>query len=103
MERGDTVIQIQFAYPGGTFVGIARNAYGLAGAGSIPVELKGGIGQKQSGIIIKHAYEQMWSILEATADGALCGIDPIRSDEIPPRGSYYYEDIPPNENADDGE
>ncbi|BBO68138.1 hypothetical protein DSCA_20680 [Desulfosarcina alkanivorans] len=90
-------------YPGGTFAGIARNAYGLAGAGSILVELKGGIGQKQSGMIIKHAYEQMWSILEATADGSLYEIDPTRSDEIPPRGTYYYKDIPPNENDDDGE
>lgn len=83
-------------YPGGTFAGIARNAYGLAGAGSILVELKGGIGQKQSGMIIKHAYEQMWSILEATADGSLYSIDPARSDEIPPRGTYYYKDIPRN-------
>ncbi len=90
-------------YPGGTFAGIARNAYGLMGAGSILVELKGGIGQKQSGMIIKHAYEQMWSILEATADGSLIMIDPARSDEIPPRGSYYYRDLPPSESEDDGE
>ncbi|HKJ65815.1 MAG TPA: M14 family zinc carboxypeptidase, partial [Desulfopila sp.] len=88
-------------YPGGTFAGIARNAYGLMGAGSILVELKGGIGQKQSGMIIKHAYEQMWSILEATADGSLFDIDPGRSDEIPPRGSYYYKQIPAN--APEGE
>lgn len=46
-------------YPGGAFAGIARNAYGLGGAGAILVELKGGIGQKQGGMIIKHAYEQM--------------------------------------------
>jgi len=37
------------------YEGIARNAYGLAGAGSVLVEMKGGIGQKQSGMIIKHA------------------------------------------------
>jgi zinc carboxypeptidase len=85
-------------YPGGTFAGIARNAYGLMEAGSILVELKGGIGQKQSGMIIKHAYEQMMTILEATADGSLYDIPPERSDEIPPRGSYYYK-----EDADDGE
>ncbi len=89
-------------YPGGTFAGIARNAYGLMGAGSILVELKGGIGQKQSGMIIKHAYEQMWTLLESTADRSLETIDPARSDEIPPRGSYYYKDIPPGE-IDDGE
>lgn len=103
----DHMMQFGFAtvtlYPGGTFAGIARNAYGLAGSGSILVELKGGIGQKQSGMIIKHAYEQMWSILEATADGSLYDIDPARSDEIPPRGSYYYKDIPAYGNGDDGE
>jgi hypothetical protein len=65
--------------------------------------LKGGIGQKQSGMIIKHAYEQMWSILEATADGSLYDIDPARSDEIPPRGSYYYKDIPYQGGPEDGE
>jgi hypothetical protein len=90
-------------YPGGTFAGIARNAYGLLEAGSILVELKGGIGQKQSGMIIKHAYEQMWSILEATADESLYYVDPERADEIPPRGSFYYKELPPNEGADDGE
>jgi hypothetical protein len=88
-------------YPGGTFAGIARNAYGLIGAGSILVELKGGIYPKQNGMITKHAFEQMWAILEATADGSLFEIDPARSDEIPPRGSFYYKDLPPN--PEDGE
>jgi hypothetical protein len=84
-------------YPGGTYAGIGRNGYGLAGAGSILVELKGGIGQKQSGMIIKHAYEQMWSILQTTADGSLYGVDPDRSDEIPTDRNYYYKDLPPEE------
>lgn len=88
-------------YPGGTFAGIARNAYGLSGAGSILVELKGGIGQKQSGMIIKHAYEQMWAILEATADESLFLIDPELADTIPERGSRYYKELP--RNGDDGE
>ena len=82
-------------YPGGTYAGIGRNGYGLAGAGSILVELKGGIGQKQSGMIIKHAYEQMWSIFQATADGSLYGVDPDRSGEIPTDRNYYYKDLPP--------
>jgi hypothetical protein len=82
-------------YPGGTYQGICRNAYGVAGAGSILVELKGGIGQKQSGMILKHAYNQMLSILKATADGTLYEVDPARSEEIPPRGDYYYKDLPP--------
>ena len=90
-------------YNGGTFPGIARNAYGLAGAGSILVELKGGIGQKQSGMIIKHAYEQMWAILEATADGSLEDINPEWADEIPGPDTYhrYYKDLP--KGGDDGE
>jgi hypothetical protein len=82
-------------YPGGTYAGIARNGYGLAGAGSILVELKGGIGQKSGGMIIKHAYEQMMAILNATADGTLGSVDYSRADDIPPRGSYYYKDLPP--------
>lgn len=90
-------------YPGGTFAGIARNAYGLAGAGSILVELKGGIGQKQSGMIIKHAYEQMSTLLQATADGSLYELDPALAEEIPERGSYYYKDIPYSGGKDDGE
>ena len=84
-------------YPGGTYAGIGRNGYGLAGAGSILVELKGGIGQKQSGMIIKHASEQMWAILQATADGSLYDVDPDRSDEIPTDRNYYYKDLPPEE------
>lgn len=82
-------------YPGGTYAGIGRNGYGLAGAGSILVELKGGIGQKQSGMIIKHAYEQMRSILQATADESLYDVDPERSDEIPTDRNFYYKDLPP--------
>ncbi|MCP4746404.1 MAG: peptidase M14 [Desulfobacteraceae bacterium] len=78
-------------YPGGEFPGIARNAYGIAGAGSILVELKGHNEQKKNGMIIKHAYEQMRVILETTADGSLYDIDPARSEEIPPRGSPYDE------------
>jgi hypothetical protein len=90
-------------YPGGTFAGIARNAYGLMEAGSILVELKGGIYPKQNGMITKHAFEQMWTILEATADGSLYDVDPARSDEIPPRGSFYYKQLPPDHGGDDGE
>ena len=107
VQINDHMQQFGFAtitlYPGGTFPGIARNAYGLAEAGSILVELKGGIGQKQSGMIIKHAYEQMWTILEATADGSLYYIDPSRVDEIEDSRTPYYREIPPQHNEDDGE
>lgn len=107
VQINDHMQQFGFAtitlYPGGSFPGIARNAYGLAGAGSILVELKGGIGQKQSGMIIKHAYEQMWTILETTADGSLFGIDETRVDEIEDSRTFYYKQIPPEHNSDDGE
>ncbi len=82
-------------YPGGTYAGIGRNGYGLAGAGSILVELKGGIGQKSSGMIIKHAFQQMLAIIQATADGRLTSLDPNRVDDLPPRGSFYSKDLPP--------
>jgi hypothetical protein len=38
-------------YPGGTEPGISRNAYGLLGAGSVLLELRGGIGTKSGGYI----------------------------------------------------
>jgi hypothetical protein len=80
---------------GGSEAGIARNAYGLAGAGSILVDLKGGIGQKQNGMIIMQALEEMKCLLEATADGSLYTADPDRVDELP-LGSDYSKDLPPN-------
>ena len=90
-------------YPGGTFAGIARNAYGLLEAGSILVELKGGIYPKQNGMITKHAFEEMWTILEATADGSLYDNDPADAEDIPERGSFYYKQLPPDHGGDDGE
>jgi len=84
-------------YPGGTYDGIARNAYGLAGAGSVLVEIKGGIGQKSVGMLVKHTEEQMISILEATADGSLLVANSDRVDELDIGRSFYYKDLPPGE------
>jgi hypothetical protein len=84
-------------YPGGTYAGIARNAYGLAGAGSVLVEIKGGIGQKSVGMLVRHTAEQMMSILEATADGSLYNVDPDRADELDIGRRSYYKDLPRNE------
>ena len=84
-------------YPGGTYAGIARNAYGLAGAGSVLVEIKGGIGQKSVGMLVKHTFEQMMSILEASADGSLYEADPDRVDELDIGRTPYYKDLPPGE------
>ena len=83
-------------YPGGSYTGIARNAYGLAGAGSVLVEIKGGIGQKSVGMLVKHTVEQMMSILEATADGSLFDADPARVDELDIGRSFYYKQLPPD-------
>jgi len=84
-------------YPGGTYAGIARNAYGLAGAGSVLVEIKGGIGQKSVGMLTKHTVEQMTAVLEATADGSLFMANPDRVDELDIGRFYYYKDLPPGE------
>ena len=73
-------------YPGGPEPGIARNAYGALGSGSVLVELRGDIGQKSSGNLIRTAYVVMFSLLEAAAEGTLSGIDPARADTIPMRG-----------------
>ncbi len=84
-------------YPGGPEPGIARNAYGIEGAGSVLVEIKGGIGQKSNGMLVKHAVEQMMAILEATADGSLYWADPDRWEELDIGRTYYYKQIPANE------
>ena len=84
-------------YPGGPEPGIARNAYGIEGAGSVLVEIKGGIGQKSNGMLVKHAVEQMMAILEATADGSLYMADPDRVDELDIGRTYYFKELPPGE------
>ncbi|MFZ7126364.1 MAG: M14 family zinc carboxypeptidase [Desulfobacterales bacterium] len=81
-------------YPGGPEPGIARNAYGLEGSGSVLVELKGGIGQKSMGMLTKHAFEQMSAILEATADGSVYTVDPERVIELDIGRIPYYKDLP---------
>ena len=101
----DQMSQYGFAtvnlYPGGPEPGIARNAYGIEGAGSVLVEIKGGIGQKSNGMLVKHAVEQMMAILEATADGSLYMADPDRVEELDIGRTYYYKQIPANEDEDE--
>jgi hypothetical protein len=64
-------------YPGGTEPGISRNAYGLLGAGSVLLELRGGIGTKSGGYIQKIGYHASMAIVEALAkDKTLSGYDP---------------------------
>lgn len=87
-------------YPGGTEPGIARNQYGIQGAGSVLVEMKGGIGQKSLGMLVKHAAEQMEALLAATADGSLYMADPDRVNDLPTERISYYKDLPPPHGED---
>ncbi|NEE02597.1 M14 family zinc carboxypeptidase [Phytoactinopolyspora halotolerans] len=75
-------------YPGSDLAGIARNSFGLQGSASLLVELRGGIGQKSSGYLIRQAYVAMMAVAQAAADGTLSEVDPSRADEIPPRGPF---------------
>jgi len=84
-------------YPGGPEPGIARNAYGLAGAGSVLSEFKGGIGQKSLGMLVKHAANSMMAILQATADSSLFTLDTERVEDLPVERIFYYKELPPNE------
>ncbi|HET8661738.1 MAG TPA: M14 family zinc carboxypeptidase [Micromonosporaceae bacterium] len=88
----DTLGRYGFAevsqYPGTLPRGIARNAYGLLGAGSVLVEFRGDIGQKSAGMLIRTAYVIMASLLEAAAEGTLDDADPARADLIPLRGEF---------------
>ncbi|MFD9896525.1 M14 family zinc carboxypeptidase [Amycolatopsis sp. NPDC059027] len=72
-------------YPGGDYEGIARNAYGLRGSGSVLIELSdqgAAYEQKQ----IRSALASMLAIAGTAADGSLRHIDPAQADAIPPRG-----------------
>jgi len=72
-------------YPGGTYQGIARNAYGLLGSASLLVELSNLPPERQN-FQIRTAYVTMVDLAYAAAAGALGGIDPAEADKIPPRG-----------------
>jgi hypothetical protein len=68
-------------YPGGTEPGISRNAYGLLGAGSVLLELRGGIGTKSGGYIQKIGYHASYAIVEELArDPTLSAFDPDMAD-----------------------
>jgi hypothetical protein len=80
-------------YPGGTEPGISRNAYGLLGAGSVLLELRGGMGTKSGGYIQKIGYHASYAIVEELArDPSLSAFDPNMADilVIPANG------IPPS-------
>jgi hypothetical protein len=92
-------------YPGGTEPGISRNAYGLLGAGSVLLELRGGIGTKSGGYIQKIGYHASMAIVEQLArDPALAAYDPSLADvlvvpangEPPSRGPGETEEDDPD-------
>ncbi|WP_245776053.1 M14 family zinc carboxypeptidase [Saccharopolyspora flava] len=72
-------------YPGGDYQGIARNAYGLLGSGSVLIELSD-MGPDHEQSQITSALTSMHAITNATADGSLHNTDPAEADTIPPRG-----------------
>jgi hypothetical protein len=86
----DTLMHYGFAeisqYPGTLPRGIARNSYGIRGSGSVLVELRGDIGQKSSGMLVRTAYVTMAALAEAIAEGTVAAQDPARADAIPLRG-----------------
>jgi hypothetical protein len=88
----DTLMHYGFAevsqYPGTLPRGIARNSYGIRGAGSVLVELRGDIGQKSSGMLVRTAYASMAALLESIAEGTVHTLDPARADAIPLRGDF---------------
>ena len=73
-------------YPGTETPGIARNAYGLLGAGSVLFEMRGGIGTKGNGYITKTAYNAAKSVVAAMADGSLYTADVGVAEALPERG-----------------
>ena len=77
-------------YDGGGFAGIARNAYGLLGGGSVLFEVAGQIegspsinnGQKAIGKLKSGVRKILLSLLEATANGSLFDEDPNEAETL---------------------
>lgn len=66
------------------YAGIGRNGYGIAGAGSILVEIKSYTGRENKQIYIDHAYYQMKALLMATAEERLSTFDISNMDAVLP-------------------
>ncbi|MCI2415876.1 peptidase M14 [Saccharopolyspora sp. K220] len=81
-EGGANVSQ----YPGDDYQGIARNAYGLLGSGSVLIELSD-MGAEHEQAQITSALQSMLAIARSAADGSLGTVDPGEADAIPPRGA----------------
>lgn len=76
-------------YPGGTYAGIARNAFGLSGRGSVLFELSAGtLGDRE--FRIRQVFEGLVAAVEATADDSLYEVDPDNVEELPERESNSF-------------
>ncbi|MBU5485754.1 hypothetical protein KQI86_15650 [Clostridium sp. MSJ-11] len=76
-------------YDGGAYEGIARNSYGIAGSGSVLIEMRGNmqsLGQKSSGYLTRTFVEAMMSLISSTADGSLYEADISIAENIPKTG-----------------
>ena len=68
-------------YPGGTEPSISRNAYGLLGAGSVLLELRGGIGTKSGGYVQRIGFHASLAIVrELAKDPTLAAFPPEQAD-----------------------
>lgn len=86
-------------YDGGAYEGIARNSYGIAGSGSVLIEMRGqmdSLGQKSSGYLTRTFEEAIMSLISATADGSLYNADISIAENIPPTGPYVEKELPTN-------
>lgn len=87
-------------YPGGTTANIARNAHGVLGRGSVLFEFRGqadDLGNTANGRIETVINNIMTELLEGLASGALYDVDPAAADDIPPRGDYFWKELPREE------
>ncbi|WP_433633941.1 M14 family zinc carboxypeptidase [Halomicrococcus sp. NG-SE-24] len=71
-------------YPGGTYAGIARNGYGLAGYGSVLYELSTGtLGDRE--FRVQQVFTSLLGAVKATATGSLYDVDPGSVSKLPER------------------
>lgn len=87
-------------YPGGTTANIARNAHGVLGRGSVLFEFRGqasDLGNASNGKLVTVINTIMNELLEGIGSGDLYDVDPDDADDIPPRGDYFWKELPRSE------
>jgi predicted deacylase len=88
-------------YPGTLPPGIARNAYGLRGAASVLLELRGGIDSRSKGYLARVGYIATRAVVQALADGTLSTTDVAPAEALPERGDFVPN--PRGEGEEEGE